>query len=212
MRFKFLIIPSLLAVQSAFAQNSTPSATLGQGTVTPVTQTNSASPVTPTDSQPVLSASSSTETAIIDYKSVYEAATIEEEVKMAAERFSLTPAQQDVWLTAAKDRRETEKKAREQLDPKNANPEKGAIYKGLKASQVEFYETIIGYLNPAQKQALETDRIIMEEKRKRLAKIPPPPPPPTFTVAPVDSAAIKEAEKAKGTGKKSKKKKKPAGA
>jgi hypothetical protein len=146
----------------------------------------------------------------MDYKSVYEAATIEEEVKMAAERFNLTPSQQDVWLSAAVDRREAERQAREKLDSKAANYEKDPVYRGLRSSQNTFYETIIGYLTPAQKQAMETDRAILQEKQKRLAKLPPPPPStPTVTIAPVDSTAIKEAEKSKGTGKKSKKKRKP---
>jgi hypothetical protein len=138
---------------------------------------------------------------------VYDAPTVEEEVKMAAERFSLTPAQQDAWLAAAVERRETEKPAREKLDSKSSSYEKEGAYRGLRSSQNMFYETIIGYLSPAQKQAFETDRLILNEKQKKLAKLPPPPPPaPTVTVAPVDSAAIKKEEKAKG--KKSKKKKK----
>jgi hypothetical protein len=149
----------------------------------------------------------------MDYKSVYEAATIEEELQMATERFNLTKEQQEVWQTAAVDRRETEKQARGKLDAKNtttnttSNYDKEPIYRGLKSAQNMFYETIIGYLNPAQKSALETDRMILEEKRKRVAKLPPPVIAPTVTVAPVDSAAIKASDKG---SKKSKKKKKGA--
>lgn len=211
MRFKFLIIPLVLILQVASAQNGPASLTLSQGTTTTPVSVASSTPVVPPVSTPLPASATSTQTSYLDYKSVYEAATIEEEVKMAAERFNLTPAQQDIWLTAATDRRETEKQVREKLDAKAPNYEKDGMYRGLRSSQNMFLETITGYLTPTQKQALETDRLILEEKRNRLAKLPPPPPPaPTVTVAPVDSAAIKEAEKGKGTGKKSKKKKKPA--
>jgi hypothetical protein len=147
----------------------------------------------------------------MDYKSVYDTPTVEEEVKMAAERFNLTPSQQEVWLTAATERRETEVPARGKIDSKAANYEKESAYRGLRSAQNTFYETITGYLSPAQKQALETDRMIVQEKQKRLAKLAPPPPPPasTVTVPPVDSIAIKQAEKEKKTSKKSKKKKQP---
>jgi hypothetical protein len=150
----------------------------------------------------------STQASILDYKSVYEAPTIEEEVQMAAERFNLTPSQQEVWLTAATDRREVERQSRAMIDSKAQNYEKEGAYKGLRVAQNEFYETVIGYLNPAQKQAMETDRVIMQEKQKKLAKLPPPPPPvTTVTVAPVDSTLIKKEEKSKTSGKKTKKKK-----
>lgn len=148
----------------------------------------------------------------MDYKSVYEAGTAEEEAQMAAERFNLSKSQQEVWLTSAIDRRQSEKQAYEKLNSKDMNYSKDAVYMGLRISQNTFYETVIGYLNPAQKQALELDRTIRNEKQRRLAKLPPPPPPaPTVTVVPVDSVAIKEQEKIKAAEKKPKKKKKVAG-
>lgn len=215
MRFKFLIIPSVLLVQAAAAQNNTYLAS-GQTTEANGTAPNT---VTITEQASTLTASPSGETAIIDYKSVYESATTEEEVKMATERFSLSKSQADVWLTAATDRRAAEKTAQDQLAlaMKDPNVSKDAVYKGLRASQNSFYETIIGYMSPSQKQSMENDRIILEEKRKRIAKLPPPAP----VVVPVDSTAIKadlllkqqEAEKAQkekdAAAKKSKKKKKP---
>jgi 1,2-phenylacetyl-CoA epoxidase PaaB subunit len=207
MRFKFLIIPSVLIFQVAGAQNSSESVTSSQATVTTPAAAASSTPVMPPVSSPLPASSESTQTSIMDYKSVYETATVEDEVKMAAERFALTPSQQDIWLAAATDRRAAEKQAREKLDSKAANYEKDGVYRGLRSTHNTFYETIIGYLTPAQKQALETDRLIMQEKQKRLAKLPPPPPPaPTVTVAPVDSAAIKQADKSKKKSKKSKKK------
>lgn len=131
---------------------------------------------------------------------------------MATERFSLTPDQADIWLTAATDRRAAEKKVRETLDSKAETYERSNVYRGLRTSLNTFHETITGYLTPAQKQALENDRMIIQEKQRRLAKLPPPPPPApvdTVSVAPVDSTAIKqEAEKSKGKSKKAKKKKK----
>jgi hypothetical protein len=205
MRLKFLIISPVLMFQAGLAQNGPSSLTAGQGT----SSTTASNNVVVTEQPPVVSSSYSTQTAIIDYQSVYEAPTLEEEVKMATQRFNLTPSQQDVWLSAATDRRQAEKIAREQLDSKSA--EKGPAYKGLRMSQNTFYEIIIGYLSPAQKQALETDRVILEEKRKKIAKLAPPPAP-TVTVAPIDSSAIKAAEKPKETGKKPKKKKKAVGA
>jgi 1,2-phenylacetyl-CoA epoxidase PaaB subunit len=212
MRFKFLIIPTALIVQVAAAQNPAP-LTPAQGTVTTPPAVASSTPVMPPVPETPPASPTSTQTTYLDYKSVYEAATVEEEVKMATERFGLTPAQQDMWLVAATDRRAVETPAREKLDSKASSYEKDGVYRGLRTSQNTFYETIIGYLTPAQKQAFETDRLVLEEKRKRVAKLPPPPPPPapTVTVAPVDSSAIKETEKAKGkeAAKKSKKKKKP---
>jgi hypothetical protein len=203
MQFRILIIFPVLILQVAAAQNGP--ASLPQGNATAVSVASST--VMPTDPA---SSPASTQVAIVDYKSVYDAPTKEEEVKMAAERFNLTPSQQDVWLTAATDRREVEKQAREKIDSKAPNYEKEGAYKGLKSAQNTFYETIIGYLSPAQKQAFETDRLILQEKQKRLAKLAPPPPPaPSVTVAPVDSTAIKQAEKSKVTGKKSKTKKRP---
>lgn len=208
MRLKFLIIPAALIFQVAGAQNSTGSLTVSQGAVT-----SAATPSLTEATSASTPSSESDQISIMDYKSVYEAATLEEEIQMAAERFKLAPSQQDVWRTAATDRRATEKQVREKLDSKATDYSKDAMYRALRSSHNTFYEAIIGYLNPAQKQALETDRAILQEKQKRLAKLPPPPPPvPTVTVAPVDSAAIKEPEKIKTTGKKSKKKKKPAGA
>jgi 1,2-phenylacetyl-CoA epoxidase PaaB subunit len=197
--------------QLAGAQNNSASLTTSQGLVPIPVSAASSTPDTPPVSTTTATEPVSTQIAIIDYKSVYETATIEEEVKMATERFNLTPSQQDMWLVAATDRRATEKQAQEKLDSKAANYEKDGIYRGLRSAQNTFYETIIGYLSPVQKQALETDRLIMEEKRKKLAKLPPPTPAPTVTVAPVDSAAIKETEKSKVKSKKSKKKKKAVG-
>jgi len=146
---------------------------------------------------------------IEDYKSVFEAPTVEDEVKMATERFSLTNDQQEMWLVAATDCRQAEKQAYDKLGSKSQDYQKASVYSGLRSSLTTFHETVVGHLSPSQKQALESDRLILEEKRQRLAKLPPPPPPaPTVTAAPVDSSAIKQAEKDKKTGKKSKKKKK----
>jgi hypothetical protein len=210
MRVRFLIIQSVLMFRVAVAQNGPSPLTVGQSTITAAGSGASVSPVTSTEPSAI---SSSGETTYIDYKSVYEAATIEEEVKMAAERFNLTKAQQDTWLSIAGTRREAEKNARKQLETKADNYERGPVYQGLRAAQTEFYQIIIGYLTPAQKNALEVDRLIMEEKRKQVAKLSPPTPvTPTVNVIPVDSAAIKAAEKEKATEKKSKKKKKTVGA
>jgi len=206
MRHKFLIIPAALMFQVAGAQNSTPLLTPTEVTVTAAVSGNSSTPVTPDVSTPAAGLPPSTQMSILDYKSVYEAATVEEEVKMATERFELTPSQQDVWLSAATDRREGEKQARDKFESKASSYEKEGAYRGLRSSQNTFHETIIGYLAPAQKHAYETDRLILQERQKKMAKLPPPAP--TVTVAPVDSSAIKEAEKNKDTGKKAKKKKK----
>jgi hypothetical protein len=211
MRLRFLIIPSVLIFNVAGAQNGTASLTAAQANVT-----ISASPATlnatpPADSSPSSADPASTQMSIIDYKSVYEAPTLEEEVKMATERFTLTPAQQEVWQLAATDRRAAEKLAHTKLDSNANSYERDGAYRGLRTSHNEFHDAISGYLTPTQKRALEDDRVVLEEKRRRLAKLPPPPPPaPTVTVAPVDSAAIKEAEKVEKAkaGKKSKKKKK----
>ena len=117
-----------------------------------------------------------------------------------------------MWLTAAIDRRQSEKQAYEKLNSKDIGYGKDAVYMGLRISQNSFYETITGYLNPDQKQALELDRAIRNEKQRRLAKLPRPVAP-TVTVTPIDSTKIKEkeAEKIKPADKKSKKKKKPTG-
>ena len=217
MRFRFLIIPSVLVLQVAEAQNGSASLTANQGTTTSQISTPVSTPASPSVSavapvspaDPATPASpATTQTLIMDYKSVFEAATVEEEVKMAAERFNLSPSQQDIWLTAATDRRIAEKTARAKLDSKDQNLMKEPVYRGLRTSLNTFHETIVGYLTPTQKQALETDRLIQEEKRQRMAKLPPPPPTPT--VVPVDSSAIKAAEIKESKGKKSKKKKKPA--
>jgi hypothetical protein len=207
MRYRFFIIPAALIFQVAGAQNSIASFPASQGTATTTPATSSAT-VTPVSSTPS-SISESTQTPIMDYKSVYEAATLEEEVQMATERFHLTQAQQEIWQSAATDRRIIEKQVYAKLDSKDTDYSKDAVYRALRTSHNNFYEAIVGYLNPNQKQALEFDRAVIQEKHKRLAKLPPPPPPaPTVTVAPVDSAAIKQSEKAKATGKKSKKKRK----
>jgi hypothetical protein len=205
MRFKFFIVPAALIFQVAGAQNSASTLPVSEGTLAAITVTPSTPEDYPSDGE-----------KITDYKSVYEAATLEEEVQMAAERFNLSKSQQDVWIDAATDRRKVEKRVYEHLDSKvtDYNYSKDAAYKELRISHNTFYEIIIGYLNPAQKQALETDRAILHEKQKRLAKLAPPPAP-TVTVAPVDSTLIKEqilkeAEKIKAAEKKSRKKKKSA--
>ncbi|MCW3076459.1 MAG: hypothetical protein JWO32_1068 [Bacteroidetes bacterium] len=210
MRLNFLIISSVLMLQLTLAQNNSSTVTTGNGTLTTMGTSPSTGTVSLSDQSSVPSTVALTDGTIMDYKSVYESATLEEEVKMATERFSLTKAQQDVWLTEAADRRVAEKRAHEQLESKDANINKDNVYKGLRGSQNTFYQKITGYLSPSQKQAMETDRAILEEKRKRVAKLPPPVP--TVTVIPVDSVAIKAAEKEKTQGKKSKKKKKPVGA
>ena len=211
MRFKFLSISTVLLFQVAGAQTGTTSATMSPaGTLTPVSAAASG-PTNTSEASGSANASSSDQIAIIDYKSVYEAPTVEEEVKMAAERFSLTQSQQEVWHNAALDRRQAEKVVQDKFDAKASNYEKDGAYRGLRTSHNTFYEIITGYLTPVQKQRMESDRLILQEKQNRLAKLPPPPPPaPTVTVATIDSTAIKEAEKAKskgkGKGKKSKKK------
>lgn len=211
MTFKYFIFPAVIMFQVAGAQNGSSSLTITPAKTATAGSVSGASTVgTPTDSStPTTDIAGSTQTAFVDYKSVYEAATLEEEVKMAAERFNLSASQQDLWTVAATDRRETEKQARFKLEAKTID-NKDAVYRGLRAAQNSFYEKIVGYLNPTQKQALETDRIILEEKRKKIAKLPPPVIAPTVTVVPVDSAAIKASNKAKA--KKSKKKKKTVGA
>lgn len=210
MKFKFLIIPSLFVVQCALAQNGTPTVSPSQGTATTTPAVSSPTTVTLIDQSSSQGTVAYTEGTIMDYKSVYEAATLEEEVKMATERFSLTKTQQDLWSTIAVDRRGVEKRTKELLESKDPNLSKDNVYKGLRNAQNTFYEKITGHLSPTQKSAMETDRTIMEEKRKRIAKLPPPTP--TVTVMPVDSAAIKAEEKAKAPAKKSKKKKKAVGA
>lgn len=208
MLLKSLIIPAILIVNVAAAQNG---ATIinPQGTVT-TASSGSITTSTPAASTPSTIITGSTQASIINYKSVYEAATLEEEVQMATERFNLTESQKEVWMTAATDRRETERQFRAKLESKATDYDKDGVYRGLRSAHNTFHETIIAYLNPAQKQSLETDRLILEEKRKKVSKLPPPVIAPTVTVAPVDSAAIKETEK--GAGKKSKKKKKAVGA
>jgi hypothetical protein len=209
MNLKFFMIPAALIFQVAGAQNSPSALTASEGTLAAITVTPSA-PVTLTDPTPSSDLSLEGE-KIMDYKSVYEASTLEEEVQMAAKRFNLTKSQQDVWSVAAFDRRLVEKQVYEKLDSKDINYSKDASYRGLRTAQNTFYETIIGYLNPSQKQAVAFDSEIIHEKQSRLAKIPSPPPP-TVTVAPVDSTLIKEqilkdAEKIKAEQKKAKKKK-----
>lgn len=207
MQFKYLIIPVFLIFQKALAQEGPASVTITQAAIETPPAPASSTPVVPAVSEnqatiPEITAP----TAILDYKSVYETATVEEEVKMAAERFGLTQAQQDLWLTAATERRFTEKQAQSRLDSNAGNITREGVYRGLRSSHTAFHETISGYLTPAQKQAIETDRQILIEKQRRLAKLPPPPPPtPTVAAIPVDSAATKEPEP---PGKKSKKKKK----
>lgn len=148
----------------------------------------------------------------MDYKNVYEAETLEEEVQLATERFNLNTTQQEVWATAAVNRRLVEKQTRAKLESKDTDYSRHDAYKGLKMAHSEFCETITGYFNPTQKQAMEKDRIILEEKRKMIVKLPPPVIAPTITVAPIDSAAIYESEKIKKAKQRSKKKKKANGA
>lgn len=210
MRSKFFIIPAALIFQVAGAQNGPAPLTVSQTTLATISVVPSTS-VKLTNPSPSVVSSGSGE-SIMDYKSVYDAATAEEETQLAAERFSLSKSQQDVWLTSAIERRQSEKQAYDKLNSKDMNYSKDAVYMGLRISQNAFYETVIGYLNPDQKQALELDRTIRNEKQRRLAKLPPPPPPaPIVTVAPIDSAAVKEQEKIKAAEKKPKKKKKAAG-
>jgi hypothetical protein len=208
MRSIFFIIPAALMFQVAGAQNGTSQLAASQGNLAAVTVTAS-TPVTLTDATP---STNSGETSYLDYKSVYEAATLEEEVQMATERFNLTKSQQDVWMLAAVDRRKTEKDVYEKLNLKDPAISKDGLYRSLRTAHNTFSEQITGYLNPAQKQSLDWDRAILHEKQQRLAKLAPPPVP-TVTVAPVDSTVIKEqilkeAEKIKAAEKKSKKKKK----
>jgi len=208
MRSIFFIIPAALIFKMAGAQNGPAPLTVSQGTFAAITVTPSA-PVTLTDP---ITTNEIGETTYLDYKSVYEAASLEEEVQMAAERFKLTKSQQDVWMGAAEDRRKTEKDVYEKLNLKDPNISKDGLYRALRNSHNTFSDQIVGYLTPAQKQALEWDRAILHEKQQRLAKLAPPPAP-TVTPLPVDSTLIKEqilkdAEKIKAEQKKSKSKKK----
>jgi hypothetical protein len=210
MKLKIFIIPASLMFNIAGAQNGPSSLMASQATLSPVSATPS-TPIAFTDVTPVSGSAWDNEN-IMDYKSVYEAATLEDEVQMATERFNLTKHQQDVWRDAAFDRRQTEKLAHDKLDSKATDYSKDALFRGLRSSQNTFHEIIIGFLTPAQKQALDGDRAILHEKQRRLAKLPPPVVVPTVTVAPIDSTAIKAEEKAKAKTpeKKPKKKKKPA--
>lgn len=213
MRIELIIGISVAVFQGGYAQTGASSITATQGTVSiPVTAASS-TPVAGHDSVAFAPSPAAERTKIMDYKSVYEAPTVEEEVKMAAERFSLTPSQQDIWLLAATDRREGERLARLKLDSTKGDYSKTGVYMGLRASHNTFHETIMGYLTPNQKQAFETDRLILQEKQKRIAKLPPPPPPVVVdTIPKVDSTALAEQEvdlkKNNKSGKKSKKKKK----
>src|SRR5687767_2997744 len=106
MNIKILIIPALLISQFAGAQNGAGTYTISEASVTNTATTGSATAGTTTSTD--ATAAGEGQVSYLDYKSVYEAATIEEEVKMATERFTLTPAQQEVWLKAATDRRAVE--------------------------------------------------------------------------------------------------------
>ncbi len=210
MRSILFIIPAALMFQVANAQNGPAPLTVTQGSFATITVTPATSPTPLTDPTP---STKPGEINYLDYKSVYEAATLEEEVLMATERFSLTLSQQDVWMTAAVDRRAAEKQAYEKLNSTATDYSKDAVYKGLRYAHNTFSEKIIGYLTPNQKYALDLDRAILHERQLRVAKLAPPPPPPTVTVSPVDSTLIKdqilkEAEKIKAEQKRSKKKKK----
>jgi hypothetical protein len=212
MRSLFFIIPAAFVFNTARAQDPMP-ATISQpaSKTTPVGSSTTLTPVS-TGSASSTTSTEYTQISIMDYKSVYEAATLEEEVQMATERFNLSKSQQEVWATAAVDRREKEKQTRVALESKNNDYSKNDIYKGLRSAQTEFYETITGFFDPTQKRALERDRLILEEKRKMIAKLPPPVIAPTVTVAPIDSTAIKaEMLKEKKAKQKARKKKKTVG-
>ena len=203
MRSIFLIF-TLLSL--AAAAQTTASITASEVLVTsPPVQASTSTPSLLPDSD----LSSSEKTTYLDYKSVYAAATLEEEVKMATERFRLSPDQQELWLSEATDRRIVEKQAQEKIEKKSSSFELEPVYRGLRMSQNNFYNIIISHMNPAQKQAFETDRLVLQEKQQRLAKLPPTPPPaPTVTLIPVDSAAIKANQEVKMKEKVKKKKKK----
>jgi hypothetical protein len=191
MRLQFSIFTSLLIFQAAVAQN--PASSVSEQGVVAAPATVSTTTANTHEATSSSESNASNQIAIIDYKSVYEAETLEDEVKFATDRFSLTPTQQDIWLTAAKERREIEKNARIKFDAKDPNTDKAAVYMGLRAAHNTFYEIIIGYLSPAQKQSLEEERLIQQERQKRLAKLTPPP---TLVidsvkVAPIDSSMIK---------------------
>lgn len=208
MRYTLFLMSTAFMYQVATAQSGTASLSASEGSVTTSVTDSSAIAAAP-PAATAAAGNPSSRMAILDYKSVYEAPTVEEEVKMAAERFNLTQSQQDVWLEAATDRRITERQAREKLDTNTnqASYSRDDVYRGLRMSQNTFYEKVTGYLTPTQKQAFENDRLILNEKQKKLAKLPPPPPPaPVDTLAPVDSTMIKEPESGKGKDKKSKKK------
>jgi hypothetical protein len=209
MRFSFLVIPSVILMQVASAQNEAAAPATGQATMitTPVTPASS-TPVVNSGSTDSQATSTSTLTRIVDYKSMFETATVEEEVKMATERLSLSTDQQDLWLRAATDRRRAEKQAYDKLDSKSQDYQKNSVYGGLRTAQNLFHESIIGHLSPSQKSMLERDRLIQAEKQQIIANTPPPPPTPSVAPVQVDSAAIKETEKSKTAGKKGKKKKK----
>ncbi len=210
MRLKFLIIPSIFMFQAAVAQSDSAQVSPAVGAATTPVSAATSTAVTPGATTPAAGSSSEERTKIMDYKSVYETASVEEEVQLATERFSLTAEQQDIWLVAARDRRQSESFARGKLDSNDINLSKEGVYRGLKAAQSTFYETVIGYLTPVQKQQLESDRVIINEKQKRLAKLPPPPPPPApvDTMPAIDSTAVKAADLDKDAGKKGKKSKK----
>jgi hypothetical protein len=201
MRFRHFFLPFCIFSVGAGAQTSA-SLTAGEVIVT-----------TPPANAPVVSeGQSSDKITYLDYKSVYEAASLEEEVKMAAERFKLSQDQQEMWTQAAEDRRKVEQQAKEKLSTATNSYEKDPIYRGLRTAQNDFYTTIVGYLTPVQKQYFETDRLILQEKQQRLAKLPPPPPPaPTVTAVPIDSVLTKEPQKEPAKAKAKKRKKEVGG-
>src|SRR5207237_10072490 len=102
--------------------------TLAAITVTPSTPVILNDPTFPSDLTPEGE-------KIMDYKSVYEASTLEEEIQMAAKRFNLTKSQQDVWAAAAFDRRIAEKQVYEKFDSKTMDYSKDANYRGLRTAQ-----------------------------------------------------------------------------
>jgi hypothetical protein len=203
MRHLFVVILILAIPQVKQAQPGT-SLNSAEVIVSPPTS----NPKTPDDKGTEGAFKTDEKVSYLDYKSVYEAESLEEEVKMATERFKLSPAQKEIWEQAAIDRRLVEKQASEKLDANKSSYEKEPVYRGLRTAQNTFHATIVGHLTPAQKQAFETDRLILQEKQQRLAKLPPPPAPiATVTVVPIDSVAIKEKEKTKSKSKAKKRKK-----
>lgn len=158
MRHLFVVILILAIPQVKQAQPGT-SLNSAEVIVSPPTS----NPKTPDDKGTEGAFKTDEKVSYLDYKSVYEAESLEEEVKMATERFKLSPAQKEIWEQAAIDRRLVEKQASEKLDANKSSYEKEPVYRGLRTAQNTFHATIVGHLTPAQKQAFETDRLILQE-------------------------------------------------